>query len=496
MSNTIPLSKDFNVTTNAVSPAGTGVVANGLMLTTNASVQPEAITYAYQLSDVTSVFGSASQEATCAAVYFDGFENSGVLPGTLLIGGISSINNATRGSLISNDLSDVVPTTIQAIPAGTMTVLVDGVSQTSASIDPATFTDFASFTQVFQAAITGVTVQWNSAASRYYIYSTTYGASSSVVIQGGTIADALRLSPGGGAQSFPGTDSESLTDLMNAFLNKTENWVAFACAQELTTAQKTELALWANNSNNRYTYCFADNSAAAVTANSTTAFLPAVVTANNYSSCFGMYGLPQYAFAPLAYCASLDYSATNGRLTFKFRNFSGLAANVSDLTTAKALETNGYSYQGSYSQNAVMGTYSGPGNISGAFDWIDSWIDQVVIKADIISAYYTLFSNNQSYAFNATGYASIQAAMIDVATKHLNYGSIQKGVTLDSSQTAIIKNAVGKDITQQLYSDGWYFYIPTQSGANRIARDLTGCVFYYVDGQMIQTINLTSTAVL
>lgn len=495
MSNTIPLSKDFNVTTNTVSPAGTAIYANGLMLTTNESVTPGKLSYAYQLSDVTAAYGAGSDEETCASVYFNGFVNAGVLPGTLLICGIPV--QPTSGSLSSASMAAVSMATINQLAAGTITVSIDGVSQTSSTIDLSAATSQSNVASLLQASLTGATVAWNSVSSKFVISSSTTGAASSVgYAAAGAIATGLKLTQAAGATISSGVDEMTLTELMDSIVNQSQNWASFAAAQELTTSQKTELAAWTNSQNNRYTYAVNDSSADAITTNSTTAFYPSVVVANGYSGIAGIYGAPEYAFMVPAYYACLDFSATNGRVTFKFRQFSGLAANVTDLATANALESNGYSYYGSYSQNAVLATYASPGNISGSFEWLDSYINQVVIKANLVSAFAALFLNNQSYAFNATGYASVQAATIDVATSAINYGAIQKGVTLDTSQTAIIKNVVGKDITQQLFSDGWYLYIPVQTGANRLARDLKGCVFYYVDGQMIQSIDLTSTAVL
>ena len=88
------------------------------------------------------------------------------------------------------------------------------------------------------------------------------------------------------------------------------------------------------------------------------------------------------------------------------------------------------------------------------------------------------------------------AAVIDVAEQALNFGAIQRGVKLDNAQTRIVNNTVGKDISSTLYSQGWFLYIPTQSGSARIERDLKGVIFYYVDGQLIQSITMSSTAIL
>jgi hypothetical protein len=69
-------------------------------------------------------------------------------------------------------------------------------------------------------------------------------------------------------------------------------------------------------------------------------------------------------------------------------------------------------------------------------------------------------------------------------------------VVLDQAQIRIVNNTVGKDISATLYSEGWYLFIPTQTGSARLERELQGAIFYYVDGQLIQSINMSSTAIL
>ncbi|EBQ6858917.1 DUF3383 domain-containing protein [Salmonella enterica] len=125
-----------------------------------------------------------------------------------------------------------------------------------------------------------------------------------------------------------------------------------------------------------------------------------------------------------------------------------------------------------------------------------TFIDQVWINANLVIAYANLLTNNQSYPFNQNGYGAIQAATIDVANQALTFGAIQKGVVLDNAQIRIVNNTVGKDISATLYSEGWYLYIPTQTGAARLERQLQGAIFYWVDGGLIQSIAMSSTAIL
>ena len=150
-----------------------------------------------------------------------------------------------------------------------------------------------------------------------------------------------------------------------------------------------------------------------------------MVVANGYENIFPVYGTYLYSVTALAYAASVDFARTNGRISFKFRGFSGLAPNVSDLATAQALKSNGYNFYGSYSLNKTMAQYASDGAITGKFVWLDSFINQVWINANLVSAFANLFTNNQSYPFNETGYGAVSAAVIDVAEQALILVSLE-----------------------------------------------------------------------
>lgn len=74
-------------------------------------------------------------------------------------------------------------------------------------------------------------------------------------------------------------------------------------------------------------------------------------------------------------------------------------------------------------------------------------LDQVWLKANLISAFANLFTNNQSYSFTEAEYTAVKAAAQDPLQQAINFGAIRKGVTLDQSQIQIINQQVGKDIS-------------------------------------------------
>lgn len=494
---TIPLSTDFSITPNVVTPAGSAVDANGLMLTDNELVPVGKVASYFTADDVAALMGSNSKEYLAAQQYFKGYDNSTVIPGELLFQRVITADAA--GYLLSGSLKGVLLSTLKEIPAGTITLFIDGTSTTSESIDLSTATSFSDIASKIEAGIgaSKVHVEWLPLANRFIIRSATSGADSEVSYAiAGALANGLLLTAATTAVISPGAAATSLTDTMNGVINTNQNWVLFNSLIELTDDQKQELCAWASASHNRFGYVVHDTTDAGTVANNANCFVQKVVVANGYENVFPVYGSYLYSVMPLAYAASVDFSRTDGRISFKFRAFLGISPNVDNLATAKALKSNGYNFYGDRGQNKTLKQYASDGAMTGKFLWIDTFLDQVWINANLISAFANLFTNNQSYSFNTNGYGAVSAAVIDVAEQALNFGAIQRGVVLDNAQTRIVNNTVGKDISATLYSQGWFLYIPTQTGSARIERNLKGVIFYYVDGQLIQSITMSSTAIL
>jgi hypothetical protein len=493
----IPLSFDFKITPNVVSPAGSAVDMNGLMLTDNELVPVGKVSSYFSAAEVSALMGSESREFLAAQQYFNGYSNSSVFPGELLMSRI--IESPVSGYLLSGSLKGVALETLKAITAGTITLSVDGTLIASASIDLSSATSFSNIAELVETGIgdTDVSVEWLPLANRFIIRSLTTGDTSAVLFAAtGGLSTGLKLTEATGAVESKGSAGVTLTDTMEGIINTNQDWVLFNSLVELDDTQKTELCAWTTGTKDRFGYVVHDTTDEGTITDNPSCFVQEVIVANGFEGVFPVYGSYIYSVAPLAYAASLDFARLNGRVSFKFRAFSGLAANVSDLATASALKSNGYNFYGSYGQNKTLSQYASSGAISGRFVWIDSFINQVWINANLLGAFVNLFTNNQSYSFNQSGYSAVSAAVIDVASQAINFGAIQKGVVLDNSQIQIINSTVGKKIDTTLYSDGWYLFIPTQTGAARLEGDLKGVIFYYVDGGLIQSITMSSTAIL
>lgn len=492
---TIPLSKDFNITPNVVSPAGDALDANGLVLTDSTLIPSGSVRAFYEASEVAGLLGSDSREYLAAVVYFNGYDNSSVTPGTLLM--TRTQGAAAAGYLMSGSQKGVPLSQLKAIPPGTLTLSVDGATQTSQAIDLSAATSQSDIAATLQAALTGVNVTWNPTANVFIITSATTGADSAVTFAAdNAMSRGLKLTAATGGQLSAGNATTSLTDTLNNVIDSNQNWIGLASIVDLDDAERLEIAAWVNGQKSRYFYSMHDGNADALISDSSTAFVPNQLLPAGYENVFPIYGDYLDAMTALAYAASINFDQTAGRVSYKFRKFTGIVPKVTSLSQARALESNGYNYYGDYGLNKTLKQYAADGSITGKYLWLDSFVNQVWMNANLVSAYAELFTNNQSYSYNAQGYAAIQAATIDPANAAVNFGAIQRGVTLDNSQTKQIATVVGKDISATLFSDGWYLHIPTQTGASRIERSLNGVVFYYVDGQLIQSINMASTAIL
>lgn len=494
--NKIPLSRDFRIKPGVVSAAGTALDMCGLLLS-DSELLPSGQVLAFTGADaVLTYFGADSDEYRAATIYFPGYSNSTVTPATLLVARCVTDATGAAGWCRSGSFKGVTLDTLKLVN-GTITFDVDGTPVTSAAIDLSTATSFSSAATLIQTA-TGdqVTVEWLPVQQCFTITSNILGAESAVGLATGEAADGLKLTADTGAMVSVGAEQSVIPELMNQIINISQDWVLFTTT--FTPDEPTHIAFgqWVSQTDYRFGYVMHDDAQTAITPSSEDCLAFKVAVTENCENVLPVYGDYRHAMTALAYTASLDFNRLNGRVSYKYRDFTGVAPNVNDGNTADALKSNGYSFFGVYGSNRVVKNYTADGKISGKFLWLDSFISQVWINASLLSSFAELFTQNASYPFSSAGYAAIQTAVIDVAGRAKDFGAIRAGVTLDKAQIKVVNDAVGRDISSTLFSDGWFMYIPEQNGSSRTERHLDGAIFYYVDGQLIQSIAMSSNDIL
>jgi hypothetical protein len=576
----IPASQIVSVVPSVIGAGGAALDLSGLILTASTRSPIGAVpSFPDQLS-VARYFGSTSQEASLAGIYFNGFDGSTVKPGALWF---SQYPVAPVGAwLRGGNISAMPLANLQAL-SGTLIVTVDGVVKTAAALNLAAASSFSAAALLIAAGLTltalpgasvtgsiattvltvtavasgvlaagqtisggtiaaGTTivaqltstepdlslgkrgtytvsasqtvtsgavastnppVTYDSGTGAFQIASSTTGATSTVTYATGTLAPALLLTQATGGVTSQGAIAGVPATAMNAIIAATQDWASFMTAFEPSIPDKVAFAAWNNTQGNQYLYAmWSTNAAATVTPDTTTA--GALIqtatysgTALIYETDVGVGDVPgdKAAFL-LGSIASLDFGATNGRSTMKFRSQSGLSADVTDGTISKNLEANGYNFYGDWSTRNDDFIFFANGAVTGPFKWIDSYVDQIWMNNQFQLALMSLLVAMKSIPYNQAGYATIRAACLDVIIAALNFGAIRAGVTLSNAQAAEVNFAAGLKIDDVLNNRGWYLQVLDPTAQVRGVRGTPQCSFWYMDGQSVQKINLASVEVM
>ncbi|MDI9679463.1 DUF3383 domain-containing protein [Burkholderia cenocepacia] len=495
----IPASLIASVTPSVISAGGSALDLVGIILTTNSRVPIGTVPTFPTKDAVSAYFGSTSLEAQLAAVYFGGFDNSNVKPGSL---GFSQYPTAPVSAYLrGGSLAAMTLTQLQAL-SGTLIVTVDGVQKTSANINLASATSFSNAATLIAAGFTGgPTVAYDSVAAAFTLTSTTTGATSTIGFASGTLATGLKLTQAAGAVTSQGAIASTPAAAMTAITKITQNWVSFMTAFDpdngVGNTQKMAFATWTSQQNNRYLYAVWDTDQSPTTTVPATSSLGYLVNQANMSGVAPNFNDVNKAAFLMGAIASIDFTQTDGRSTLSFKSQSGLSADVTDATVYQNLVANGYNCYGAFATANDQFTFYTPGQIAGQYDWIDSYIDQIWLNNQLQLAIMTGFTQSKSVPYNAVGDATIEAWLMDPINQAVNFGAIRQGVQLSAAQAQEVNTAAGRKIDSILSSRGWYLQVlaSTAPAQTRAARQSPPCSLWYTDGGSVQMLNLASVMV-
>jgi hypothetical protein len=262
--------------------------------------------------------------------------------------------------------------------------------------------------------------------------------------------------------------------------------------------QKQAFAAWTNSTLDRFAYVCVDSDA------SPTAVVPAstsmgqLLAATNSSGTILVY---EPSSNPLPFdkgalvqgwAASLNFAALNGRFVLKFRQQPGLLADVSSDLVYRNLIANGYSAYCVFATANQSFTWMADGNISGPFQWADSYINQIWLNAALQQSLVVLLGTVGSIPYNQFGYDLIASAVLQPVMQAVNFGAIRAGVTLSQTQASLVNAQTGLNVATIIQSRGWYFQVQDAPPAVRQARQSPVCTLWYMDGQSVQKIVLNS----
>lgn len=499
----IPASQVVDVIPNVLTAGGTALDIVGLMLTTNYRVPIGAALSFATAADVGRFFGSGSPEKVEADVYFSGYNGRSVTPDALLF---AQFNTAAAAAwLQGGDVSALTLTQLQAIPAGTLSITVNGTLKTSASINLSAATSFSNAATLILAAFTtpGFGVTYDSVSGGFLFTNTTTGATSTITVAAGTNAlqTNLALTTATGAVLSQGAAIAVPNTFMdNLIANVTQNWVTFMTLfnpDVSGNANKLLFAQWTNAQNNQYCYVCWDTDITPTQSASAAGSLGQLIALASLSGTCLIYEPSNLHLASFicGAAASINFTRTNGRITFKFRKQDGLIPSVTSATVANNLAANGYNFYGAYATRNQDFQFFANGVVSGKFIWLDSYINQIWLNNALQLAILVGMTTVGSIPYNSQGYSLIEAFCLDPIIAGLNFGAIRKNVTLSAAQIAEVNETAGIIIAPVLQTRGWYLQVKDATAQVRAARGSPPCTFWYMDGGSIQKIDLDSIEV-
>jgi len=344
---------------------------------------------------------------------------------------------------------------------------------------------------------TPVVVTYDSVSGAFNVASGITGAPSTVAFATGTISGSLLLTSITGAVLSQGSVAAVPAAFMNGVVAQTSNWATFMTTFNPDVSGNTNklaLAAWTSTQLNRFAFVCSDADLSPTTTVPATSSLGYLITQANYGGTYLIFepGQEKAAFT-CGIAASLDFGATNGRTTFAFRAQAGLAADVTDATVAANLIANGYNFYGAYATANQQFVFMQDGSVSGPFNWMDSYINQIKLNASFQQSLMNLLKNVNSIPYNTAGNTMIESALSDDIQESLNFGTIRAGVAPSSDEAVSVNAAAGVKINGTLATRGWYLQVLTPSAIVRQQRGTPECNFWYMDGQSVQRITLSST---
>lgn len=498
MSKAIPANFFVKIIPGVISATGSAIDLNGLMLSTSTRTPIGTVPSFPDAASVADYYGDSSPEAQAGVDYFKGFIGASVTPNAFLVAQypMAAVAAWLRGGPLSLTLTQLKALT------GVLSVFVDGVEHTSSAIVLTAATSFSNAATILLAAFTtpAFAISYDSVSGAFVVTSGTTGATSAMDFAQGSIAAGLGLTSAMGAVTSQGSDAATPGPFMDGVVEVDSDWCTFFTLFDpdggAGNTIKEAFAAWTDAQTYRYVYACGDPDLSPTTSNAAAGSLGDILTSAGMSGtaliCTPSWEKPSVLAGMIA---SIDFTEKDGRANMAFRSQDGIAADITSATAAANLKANGYNYYGKVGANKKTFSFFFPGLITGQFQWLDSFVNQVWLNAQLQLDILTLMTVEKSIPYNPEGYGKVEASILPTLQQALDFGAIRTEVPLSASQAAQVNAAAGVAIDQILFTQGWYLQILPATADVREARTSPPCKLWYMDGGSINGIVLNSLLV-
>lgn len=514
----IPASQIVTVNPRLLTPGGTDLEFNGLLLSASEVIPSSQLALPFPDADsVGDYFGLDSPEYQAAAIYFQGYNNSFTKPRAFYVGRRVTEDAAPfiRGGAF-NALPSATLAALKETRDGGMSLTLGSYTGALGNLDFSGASSLSDVAQILQTAIRAVTAggeAWTAAtvtySSLFNAFTITGGAAGAdegvnyaeASDSGTDLSSLLRLAQSAAAVLSPGMDAMTPAENMEAILDLTENFVCFTTVAQPTQADALAFAQWASGKGVNYLYIYWDNDPALLQAGSSSTIAAALRQANVSATC-GVWNNLDYAALIMGTAASIDWNRRNGTITFAFKSQDGVPANVTRGTDAVNLEAQGMNFMGDYATRNDQFIFLYPGQMFGTWQWIDTYLNAVWLNNALQVACMNGFQQTPRVPYNQEGYTLLKSWCLDPINRALYSGIIDTGVALSESQKSQLVREAGRDISQELTNDGYVLQIgydpddPSDDSAEaaaRVKRESPEASLWYCYGGSVHRLNLAST---
>lgn len=489
-----------SLTPRVLSGGSADLETNGMVLTSTyllpTSTPAMSFTSAQAVADV---FGAASPEAAFAQQYFTGLTNQAQAPKALIVGLNMQTEMAAwiQSAPITATLSE-----LQAISDGALTISIDGSPVSATGIDLSEAQSLSEVATTVAAKLTGTTGAYNSDLNAFVFTTSQTGATASISYatagSGGTdLSSMLGLTQAAGAVLSPGVAAMTPAQNLDAIVAGTANWSQFTTLDEVTEQETAEAyAAWADVADD-YVYIFWSTDSK-MTSQTTQSSTIAAALQNTYNCTVMLYTESNdAAAAALAYPATIKWDQEQGMKVLFGKSATGIAASVTDETVAATLDALSVSYVGQFAtRNAEFSFFNRGETASSMYGFYDTLIGMIWLRAKIQRACMDGFSTVNRVPYNAKGYTLIKAWISDPIRAAKTVGVIDTGLALSDSQKAQITQEVGQDISNELFTNGYYLQVDDPEASVRAQRGSPVMSLYVTYAGSVQKIEMPVTAVI
>ena len=440
-------------------------------------------------------FGYESPEYQFAQVYWEADEQKTRSPEALYFSRLTTEATAAwiRGFGMTATLAD-----LKKITDGVLTVPINGSDVQATGIDLSEATSLSDVATTIAGKLTGTTGQYNSGLNAFIFTTTETGSTATIdyakTATGGTdLGPILGLTQDDGAALWQGTDAQSFAECVSNVLGVSQNWVTFTTIDTPETALAQEIAQWVSaNFGFIYYPNTTDNNAASAQSQ---ADLASVLDAAGVSNTAPVYGTPNYCAFFMGMQAATDYSATNGVKTYAFKRSALLPANVTNSNVAEVLANKRYNFLGNFAMRNAEFDVSSFGTLLGdSYRFIDELGGMIWLTNSLQRTIMDGLTSVNRVPYTERGYTMIRTWCMAPINQGLQNGYIEPGVTLSATQKTQLIEAIGQDVSQEIYNNGWYLRVADPGAEARANRQSPICDLYFTYGGAVHRLELGASA--